>query len=101
MKPNKYVAVFSLLTALALCLTHSPVNAQHSDKQSPRGGEASTHMSGKGSSNSNAQWSADPERGWIRADERHQGQDESQVTGKSKPSRSKQKGNAAKEKSHN
>ena len=36
-----------------------------------RGGQASAHMSAKGSANSNAQWSADPTRGWIRADERH------------------------------
>lgn len=99
MKPNKYVAVFSLLNALAFCLAHSQADAQQSDKRSQRGGEASTHMSGKGSSNSNAQWSADPERGWIRAEERQQGHDESQATGKSKPSR-KQKANGAKDQSH-
>jgi hypothetical protein len=28
-------------------------------------------MSEKGSTNSNAQWSADPERGWVRAEGRH------------------------------
>jgi hypothetical protein len=36
------------------------------------GGQAGTHMSPKGSANSNAQWSADPTRGWIRAEERHE-----------------------------
>jgi len=28
-------------------------------------------MSAKGAANTNAQWSADPDRGWVRADERH------------------------------
>jgi hypothetical protein len=51
--------------------------------------------------NSNAQWSADPERGWVRADERQQRQGESQVTGKSKQNRGKQKANGAKEKTNN
>jgi enterochelin esterase-like enzyme len=27
-------------------------------------------MSTKGTSNTNAQWSADPDRGWVRANER-------------------------------
>jgi hypothetical protein len=101
MKPNKYIAVFSLLNALAFCLTHSSANAEPGDKGSQRGGQAKSHMSSKGSANSNAQWSADPERGWVRADERQQRQDESQATGKSKQNRGKQKGNGAKEKTKN
>lgn len=36
-----------------------------------RGGKAAEHMSTKGAQNSNPQWSADPDRGWVRADERH------------------------------
>jgi hypothetical protein len=35
------------------------------------GGKAAEQMSTKGTLNTNAQWSADPDRGWIRADERH------------------------------
>ena len=101
MKPNKYLAVFSLLNLLAFSLTHSSANAGQSDKGSNRGGQASSHMSSKGSANSNAQWSADPERGWVRADERQQRQHESQVTGKSKQNRGKQKTSGAKEKTNN
>ena len=41
MKPNKYIAVFSLLNALAFCLTHSSANAGQGDKGSQRGGQAS------------------------------------------------------------
>lgn len=101
MKPNKYIAVFSLLNALAFCLTHASANAGQGDKSSQRGSQANSHMSSKGSANSNAQWSADPERGWVRADERQQRQGESQVTGKSKQNRGKQKANGAKEKTNN
>ena len=32
---------------------------------------AAAQMSTKGASNNNAQWSADPVRGWVRAEERH------------------------------
>ena len=100
MKPNKYIAVFSLLNALAFCVTHASANAGQGDKGSQRGGQANSHISSKGSANS-AQWSADPERGWVRADERQQRQDESQATGKFKQNRGKQKANGAKEKTNN
>lgn len=36
------------------------------------GGRAAEHRSEKGQWNTNSQWSADPERGWVRAEERHQ-----------------------------
>jgi hypothetical protein len=101
MKPNKYIAVFALLNALAFCLMHASANAGQGDKGSQRGGQANSHMSSKGSANSNAQWSADPERGWVRADERQQRHDESPANGKSKHNRGKQKGNGAKEKTNN
>jgi hypothetical protein len=77
MKPNKYIVVFSLLNALTFCLAHSLADAGQADKDSPRGGRAKSHMSSKGAANTNAQWSADPERGWVRAEERHQRHDES------------------------
>lgn len=101
MKPNKYLAGFTLLSLLALSLTHSSANAGQGDKGSHKGGQASSHMSSKGSTNSNAQWSADPERGWVRADERQHRQDESPATSKSKQNRGKQKANGAKEKTNN
>ena len=101
MKPNKYLAVFALLNLLAFSLTRASANAGQGDKGSNRGGQASSHMSSKGAANSNAQWSADPERGWVRAEERQLHQDESQATRKSKENRGKQKANGAKEKNNN
>jgi hypothetical protein len=41
-----------------------------------RGGKAAEHRSEKGTLNTNGQWSADPERGWVRAEERHKMRDE-------------------------
>jgi hypothetical protein len=98
MKSNKYIAVFSLLNALTFCLTHSLANAGQSDAQ--RGGQAKSHMSSKGAANSNAQWSADPERGWVRADERHERHEESHETSKTKKNGGKHNAKGAKEKSN-
>ncbi|HXV80026.1 MAG TPA: hypothetical protein VEG60_09120 [Candidatus Binatia bacterium] len=77
MKTNKYIAVFSLLTALAFSLSYSLADAGQGAKGSQRGGQAKSHMSSKGAANTNAQWSADPEKGWVRAEERHQRGEES------------------------
>lgn len=40
------------------------------------GGKAASYISDKGSANTNAQWSADPERGWVRAEERREAREE-------------------------
>ena len=49
-------------------------------KAHQRGGVASGRMSDKGKLNNNSQWSADPERGWVRAEERHKVHDETRGT---------------------
>ena len=100
MKPNKYIAVFSLLNALTFCLTPALANAGQGDKGSARGGQANSHMSSKGSANSNAQWSADPERGWVRADERQERHEESHETSKAKKNGGKHNAKGAREKSN-
>jgi len=72
-KAQKSTVVFLLLGALHFGLSsQAAANGQGKRLTNHRGGQASTHMSPKGSANSNAQWSADPTRGWIRADERHE-----------------------------
>ena len=72
MKPVKLIVSTILATAL---LPNGPavIMAAGAGKQivSQRGGKAADHMSEKGSTNGNAQWSADPERGWVRAEGRH------------------------------
>ena len=76
MKLAKYVVAAMVLSAL---LDTSAAIAAGPGKNSgnQRGGKAAEHMSTtehmstKGAANTNAQWSADPERGWVRAEERH------------------------------
>ena len=99
MKPNKYIAVFSLLNALTFCITHSAANAGQGDKGSQRGGQAKSHMSSKGAANTNAQWSADPERGWVRAEERHERSGESDETNTVKKNGGKHKAKGSRGKS--
>ena len=71
MKPTKLVV--TLILAIAL-LSNWPTKASAAGaaKHAQRGGKAADHMSERGSANNNAQWSADPEKGWVRAEKRHE-----------------------------
>jgi len=96
MKTHKYVNVFVALNALIFCLSGAAAQAGQGNKGSNhRGGQADSHMSEKGATNSNAQWSADPVRGWVRAQERHGLREEKQNVnkGKEKSPKGKGKGN--------
>jgi hypothetical protein len=53
-------------------------------------------MSTKEAANNNAQWSADPERGWVRADERHPQREESRPADRAKKNGGKHKANGVK-----
>jgi len=72
-KAQKSTVVLILLGALQFGLSgQAAANGQGKKSTHHRGGQANAHLSPKGSANSNAQWSADPTRGWIRADERRE-----------------------------
>ncbi len=91
MKPIQYVAVFGVLNALAFSsINYSAHAAQAKGRTSQHGGKADTHMSVNGQKNTNAQWSADPERGWVRADERHDLHQQEQGAARNKKTRTKQ-----------
>jgi hypothetical protein len=92
MKLNRYASVVLLLSVLTFVAAPSSVAAEPGKKKARSGGQADSHMSGKGSANTNAQWTADPDRGWIRADERHDRQPQGQPATKSKDNRSRPKG---------
>lgn len=72
MKIAKYTVSLALISGLLYGATIPSNAAQAKNFPSQRGGKADSHMSAKGSANSNPQWSADPERGWVRAEERHE-----------------------------
>ena len=93
MKRAKYSMVAMTLNAVC-ALTISTAFAAGPGKNSSahRGGKAAEHMSSKGSFNTNAQWSADPEKGWVRSDERHQRTEKDGATGGVSRGNGKQKG---------
>ena len=94
MKANRFLTAFLFLNVLTFSMSDSQAMAGQGKGETPkRGGQASEHMSVKALASTNAQWSADPERGWIQADERH-----NQAQDKAKPKQTdrKQKGNSAK-----
>ncbi len=92
MKSNHYVATLAILNALLFCFSNSPAQAgEAKGGASQRGGQASSHMSSKGQENTNAQWSADPEKGRERAEERHNLHHKRHSKGKSNQNRGKHK----------
>jgi hypothetical protein len=65
MKPNGYITIFAVLNALVFLSFDDFAHAAQK-----KGGSADTHMSAKGQENTNSRWFADPDRGWVRSDER-------------------------------
>jgi hypothetical protein len=89
----------SRLTSLAILIGFLPwlaggsVQAGSSKKaRNSAGVDAFEHMSKRAFENANAQWSADPEKGWIRAEERKNAHEKRQSTGKFKNNSGKHKG---------
>jgi hypothetical protein len=62
----------TVVILMALTLASMKLVAQNAEAAPPKGGKADVHMSDKGRANTNAQWSADPEKGWVRAKARQQ-----------------------------
>lgn len=91
MKRGNYIVAAVILTALVGMSAASAASADK-NKVSERGGKAAEHMSTRGSANTNAQWSADPERGWVRADERRNQDKKNGVASETKKSNAKPKG---------
>lgn len=60
------------------------------------GVKGAERMSERGRANTNAQWSADPERGWVRADERHRLREQGDTEEKRSQGQQKGKGKSKK-----
>ena len=87
MKSAKVAALLVLCAALLSIGTTSGGAAQAKYSPGQRGGQAAQQMSSKGSAQSSHQWSADPERGWVRGDETHGANDERSATKRRNQSR--------------
>ena len=70
MKTVKLAAALLLINTLLISSGGTSDGGQGKHFGTDHRGQAARQMSGKGSANTNAQWSADPERGWVRAEER-------------------------------
>lgn len=76
MKTTVHLVAASALTAAVMgfaitALCAGPIK----NPDARRGGQAVAQANGKGAGNS-AMWSADPERGWVQADERRKAQEQ-------------------------
>jgi hypothetical protein len=97
MKFAAATALFVLCNALPTLSESSSEAAQARHIPSQRAGQTAHQMTSKGAAQNHQQWSADPERGWVRRDnaesayerrsasKRHQ-QDRDQTRGKGKKS---------------
>jgi hypothetical protein len=83
------IALFAVIT-LATC-TLIPENTQAAQSKA---GKAGAHMNSKDSANTNGQWSADPVKGWVRAEERRQVGDEKPKSLKKKRGKYKDNGSS-------
>ena len=91
-RPTHVLAVVTLMVLTADFSGFAFGAAAGKSAAKQRGGKANEQMVTKGSSNTNAQWSADPDRGWVRAEERHKMHDNTTTSDVAKQTGGKQKG---------
>jgi hypothetical protein len=91
-----YAITIMTLTALLGSFTDSAFGAAAGKGGSSERRKSAEHMSGKGRVNTNAQWSADPDRGWVRAEERHKLREKSDWSDRVKQNSRQQKGKGRK-----
>jgi len=72
-KSRKVIVVSLVLAALLLSATDRALSkSQGNHFNNHRGGQGAAQRSNSANTNSNSQWSADPTRGWVRAEERQE-----------------------------
>jgi hypothetical protein len=71
MKIASYISAPAIVILLLANVTSSVLAAGQGRNPDKQRGAVSTKNSSKPSTNQNPQWSADPERGWVRSDESH------------------------------
>jgi hypothetical protein len=79
---KKFFRISVFLLAILVLGVGQLVAAERGKGFSRRGGSAESHMSERGKENTNAQWYADPDRGWVRAEERKENKKDSRAADK-------------------
>lgn len=70
MKTANFAAVVVIVNMLGFAPAPG-ASPKGKDYSQQRGAKAGAHTNSKGSTNTSTQWSADPERGWVRAEEQY------------------------------
>jgi hypothetical protein len=97
MKASRRVITVTIISGLLSCLATTPVVSESKKTGNRSGGHQSLHMADKIVANSSAQWSADPKKGWVRAEERHKEQERRESTSKFKSNNGRQKSGSGKD----
>ena len=93
MKSTRYVQILSVIIATTLCASIACAEPrQGKGSSNHRRGQPGSHMNSKSGENSNVQWSADPERGWVRVDEDGENRTQSHGMNNSNQNQGKQEG---------
>lgn len=71
MKRASYISVLTIANLLLGDVTSSVLAAGQGKNSHKQRGTLSTNGGSKETANQNAQWSADPDRGWVRSEESH------------------------------
>ena len=69
MKTTCYIPALAVAILLLADVTISVLAAEKEKNPTQQHGAISSKNSSKPSTNQNAQWSADPDRGWVRSDD--------------------------------
>jgi len=94
MRSGKAVALLAILIAtLELSAITTCAAGEKQNSNAHRGGTNASPTSGKSSGSNSAQWKADPDRGWVRADDRRNHKDQRASAKQNSEKKTKQKDN--------
>ncbi len=93
MERASYLSALAITILLLTSVTGSTVAAGQGKSTHNERGARSTHGGSKGTANNDAQWSADPEQGWVRSHQNHSMQDRNKSTTSPKSTGGKNKAN--------
>jgi hypothetical protein len=91
MRSAKRAAVLVLLMALPSVATTVSFAAQAPFGTNHRGASSASHANSNGTSSNSGQWSADPERGWVRDNDGRRTNEQHISTRRLKENKAKQK----------
>ena len=94
MRSGKAVALLAIMIAtLEFSAVTSCTAGEKQNSNAHRVDKTASSATNKNSGNNSTQWQADPERGWVRADDRRNHKDQQASAKQNSEKKTKQKGN--------